>query len=72
MRLLKELRIKYKLDKEMLIKFFGYELRQSYDAFESIHKRYTVKQFLRVYELYNDTTGNGAAEFIDKLKKEIK
>jgi hypothetical protein len=55
-----------------LIKFFGYELRQSYDAFENIHKRYTVKQFLRVYELYNDTTGNGAAEFIDKLKKEVK
>jgi hypothetical protein len=70
MKLLKELRKKYMFDQESLMSIFGCKSRQHYYAIENLHKRFTIKQFLTLFDVFTDATGQGAPEFLEKLRKE--
>jgi hypothetical protein len=71
MKLLSELRKKYKLDRTYLKDFFGCKTPQAYDNIEKKANYYSIAQVVAAYELFKLKTNSGAAEFIDKLKKEV-
>jgi len=72
MKLLSELRKKYNIKRPELVKLFSCNSLQAYDHIEKKANYYSIAQFLKTYEIFKDLTGNGAAEFIEKLKKEVK
>ena len=72
MKLLKELRKKHGKTRKELEIATGCKSPQAYSNLEECARYYTIKQILDIYAVFNDVTGSGAAEFVEKLKKESK